>query len=373
MPGICRLILALLAILVDRLVVPSLGAEAEAYFKVRVVNQETRRGVPLVELTTVNHLRYVTDSAGLVAFREPGLMGGKVFFQVRSHGYEYPKDGFGFGGIALDAKVGGSAEIKIKRLNVAERLYRVTGEGIYRDSHLLGLRSPLRHPLSNAQVAGQDGVMAVLWHDKIYWFWGDTNRMSYPLGLFQTSGATSLVPGRGGLDPSVGVDLEYFADQSGFSRAMCPISGPGPVWIEGLFVVPDERGHDRLATHYMRMKSLGEMYEHGLAVFDETTAVFKKCAQFDLHDPWRCPRGHPVSVRDGGAEYFLFPSPYATVRVAAKLPRVAAPASYEAFTCLAREPLRQGVLGHRPRPEGRACLCLESGYRPDRTPPGNAS
>ena len=62
---------------------------------------QTGRGVPLVELRTVNGLRYVTDSNGIVAFDEPGLMGRSVFFHVNSHGYEFPKDGFGFRGKAL--------------------------------------------------------------------------------------------------------------------------------------------------------------------------------------------------------------------------------------------------------------------------------
>ena len=67
-----------------------------AWFAIRVVDAETGRGVPLVELETVNHLRYYTDSNGTVAFRELGLMDRQIFFHVRSHGYEYPKDGFGY-------------------------------------------------------------------------------------------------------------------------------------------------------------------------------------------------------------------------------------------------------------------------------------
>ena len=68
------------------------NAAPSALFAIRVVDAETGRGVPLVELETVNHLRFYTDSNGTVAFREPGLMGRQIFFHVRSHGYEYPKD-----------------------------------------------------------------------------------------------------------------------------------------------------------------------------------------------------------------------------------------------------------------------------------------
>jgi hypothetical protein len=78
-------------------------------FRVDVVDDETGRGVPLVELRTVNQIRFVTDSNGIAAFDEPGLMGRKVFFHVKSHGYEYPKDGFGNRGVALETKAGGPA------------------------------------------------------------------------------------------------------------------------------------------------------------------------------------------------------------------------------------------------------------------------
>src|SRR6185369_12564234 len=125
-------------------------------FAIDVVDEQTGRGVPLVELTTTNGVTYVTDSAGAVAFDEPGLMNERVFFHVKSHGYEFPKDGFGYRGVALDVTPGGSAQVKIKRLNIAERLYRVTGEGIYRDSVLLGRQAPIRQPLLNAQVTGSD-------------------------------------------------------------------------------------------------------------------------------------------------------------------------------------------------------------------------
>src|SRR5690242_249413 len=69
-------------------------------FKITVVDEQTGRGVPLVELSTVNHITHYTDSNGVVAFFEAGLMDQNVFFSLKSHGYEYPKDGFGFRGKA---------------------------------------------------------------------------------------------------------------------------------------------------------------------------------------------------------------------------------------------------------------------------------
>src|SRR5271166_5326232 len=103
-------------------------------FRIHVVEEGTGRGVPLVELRTVNQIRYVTDSNGIVAFDEPGLLNRKVFFSISSHGYEVENDGFGYRGKVLDVTEGGSADIVIRRKNIARRLYRVTGAGIYRDS-----------------------------------------------------------------------------------------------------------------------------------------------------------------------------------------------------------------------------------------------
>jgi len=310
------------------------AAQPSRYFKIKVVDDRTSRGVPLVELRTVHNVRYYSDSNGIVAFYEPGLVGQKVFFHVQSHGYEFPKDGFGYAGKRLDVREGGSAAIKIKRLNIAERLYRITGEGIYRDSVLVGEPVPTRKPLLNAEVTGQDSAMAVPWRGKIYWFWGDTTRLRYPLGQFAMSGATSRPPQMGGLDPTHGVDLEYFVDAEGFSKKMCPMKAGGMVWIDGILIARDESGAERMIAHYARMKSLGEMLEHGLAVWDEKDQVFKKHVEFNLNDKWRCPRGHPIRVKDRDADYLVFPTPYATARVKADLKHIADQSSYEAFTCL---------------------------------------
>lgn len=117
----------------------ALQATAAPFFRIQVVDSRTQRGVPLVELTTNDGTTYVTDSAGNVAFFEPGLMGQETCFHASSHGYEYPADDLGFRGLALTPTRGGQATITIARVNLAERLYRITGLGIYRDTRLLGL------------------------------------------------------------------------------------------------------------------------------------------------------------------------------------------------------------------------------------------
>src|SRR5687767_10854439 len=130
------------------LVAASLAAAppAEQPFVITVEDEKTGRGVPLIELRTVHGAAYHTDSNGVVAFHELGLMGHEVFFHVSGHGYEFPKDGFGYRGKALRADAGASAKLTVKRVNLAERLYRVTGGGIYRDSLLAGRKVPLKEP-----------------------------------------------------------------------------------------------------------------------------------------------------------------------------------------------------------------------------------
>lgn len=64
-------------------------------FMIKVVDAETGRGIPHVQLKTTNSVLYYTDSAGIVAFDEPGLMDQTVFFHISSDGYDIPADMFG--------------------------------------------------------------------------------------------------------------------------------------------------------------------------------------------------------------------------------------------------------------------------------------
>src|SRR5688500_823300 len=80
----------------------------DTFFEIQVVDDATARGVPMVELKTVSNISYWTDSAGRVAFYEPGLMDRDVYFGVKSHGYAMPKDGFGSAGKIIHTKPGAS-------------------------------------------------------------------------------------------------------------------------------------------------------------------------------------------------------------------------------------------------------------------------
>ncbi|MAG56533.1 MAG: hypothetical protein CMJ83_09605 [Planctomycetes bacterium] len=309
----------------------SVATGQEKPFRIEVVDRATGRGVPLVELETTGGLRYVTDSAGVVAFDEAGLLGRKVWFTVRGHGYEHRKDGFGFRGVSLETRPSGTAKIIVDRLNVAERLYRVTGQGIYRDTVLTGGKPPLRKPLLNGGVVGQDTVLAVPFGGRVLWFWGDTHRVRYPLGLFETSGAWSKLPGQGGPDPAVGVDLHYFTGRDGFSRAMCPIEGPGVVWIGGVCVATEKDGSPALVCHYSRRKGLTEPLENGLARWNAKRDVFKKWRELPLNET-RHVTHHPTSVRIDGVRWLVAGDPFPRLRVRATLADVGSPDRYEAWT-----------------------------------------
>jgi len=305
-------------------------AAANEPFAIQVVDDDTGRGVPLVELRTVNKAAWWTDSNGIVAFDEPGLMELEVFFRVRSPGYEYPQDMFGNRGVKLKPRRGGSATIQLKRLNIAQRLYRITGAGIYRDSVLVGKSAPLQHPLLNAQVTGQDTVIATPYRGKIYWFWGDTDRASYPLGNFGASGATSELAGHGGLDPGLGVDLTYFVDEKEFSKAMCRLPGQAAHWIQSLLALPDGKGGERLLATVANHKHLGEAESWDLMLFNDEKAEFEPLEHWDLHEGHDS--SHPFRARVDGVDYFyLFPN----WRVKADLESLRHLKNYEALTCVA--------------------------------------
>jgi hypothetical protein len=309
------------------------AAEPEKPFAIQVVDARTGRGVPLIELRTVNHIRLVTDSNGIAAFREPGLMNETVFFHVAGHGYEHAKDGFGFRGKRLDVTPGGSATLQVDRLNVAERLYRVTGAGIYRDSVLVGAKVPIRQPLLNGRVFGSDSVMNAVYCGRVYWFWGDTQQPSYPLGNFHVPGATSDLPGKGGLDPDAGVDLTYWVDDKGFAKKTCEMSGKGPTWLTTLAVVPDRAGRERLLGSFVKVEPPLKIYARGLVAFNDETQQFDKLADFDLKAPG-FPQGHTFRHTDGGREHVYFAHPYPLTRVPAMAESFADPSQYECFTCL---------------------------------------
>jgi hypothetical protein len=308
---------------------------APRYFEIHVVDAETGRGIPLVELETVDHVRQVTDNAGRIAYFEPGHAGQTIFFTIHAPGYHVPKDGFGFEGIRLVIEPGKSHAIPLKRVNLAERLYRCTGAGLYRDTVLLGHTSPLREPLGAGKVAGQDSVFALPYRGKLRWFWGDTLRLSYPLGHFRMAGAVSEMPEQGGLDPATGIDFNYFTGEDGFSRPMAELPAKeGVVWLDGFCTVPDAEGNETLVAHFSRRPGLADMYEQGLMRYNDGRDMFERVTTLSLDETWRFVRDHPVTIKESGQTWLVCGNPFPVTRVKATLADVLNPERYESWSCM---------------------------------------
>tara|TARA_R110002096_G_scaffold175674_7_gene351556 strand:- start:1048 stop:2379 length:1332 start_codon:yes stop_codon:yes gene_type:complete len=307
-----------------------LPVSAAEPFAIHIVDETTGRPVPLVELETVNHLRFVTDNAGIIAFDEPGLMDMDVFFHVRSHGYEFPKDGFGFSGRRLQTISGGVEKLEIKRINIAERLYRLTGAGLYAESARLEAVAPIAKPLLNSGVFGSDSVHNAIYQGELFWLWGDTNRPGYPLGNFQVTCAQSTRPGEGNFDPDVGIDLRYFEGEDGFTRKMAPISGKGPTWLGGLLTLPDRNGKEHLVAKYVKVKPPLTVYEKGLCEYFPEKGIFERILVFDEIDSL-APNGHPFVHQVKGKEWVYFGQGVPTMRVPANYESWKDPSQYEAI------------------------------------------
>ena len=300
-------------------------AQDSSLFVITVIDGQTKRGVPLVELSTVHGLHYVTDNAGMIAVDDRDLFGQTVFFHVKSHGYHYPKDGFGYAGVRFEVAPGRAETIEVARDNLAERLYRVTGAGQYIHHQRTGRASPVAAPLLAAEVTGCDSVQNALYNGRLFWIWGDTNRFRYPLGNFHATAATSVLPQKGGLSPEIGVDFDYFTKDDGFVKGIAPMPGEGPTWLSALVTLPDADGVERLCASYVKVRGFLDVYEHGLCVFHPEKEVFERVHVFPtLDDPF--PDGH-ASVHDG---WVYFGQGFPNLRVAARYEAWLDPEAYEA-------------------------------------------
>jgi hypothetical protein len=307
-------------------------AEVARPFVIRVTDQETGSAVPLIEFRTTHEARYVSDNAGLVTVSDPELLEQEIWFEISGHGYEVPPDGFGNRGKRWLLKPGGGGQLKIKRTNIAERLYRITGAGRLDHSLKAGIKVSPSDAATRGGVFGCDSVLNAVYHDQLFWIWGDTSRAPYPLGNFHSTGATSRLPGRGGRDPRSGIDLEYFMNgEKKFVKEMAHLPGEGPTWLTGLTSLRDEDGREHLVANYQKVRNFLETYETGLCEFDDKTEVFKKLIAFPRGQKL-IPKGHPFPYEDGdGQAWILFGDPLPTMKIPANYEAWKNPARYEAL------------------------------------------
>ena len=306
----------------------SAKATALPYFRISVRDDETGRGIPCVCLRTLDRAEYWTDSAGEIAFYERELMGRKVYFDVASYGYSSPTNGFGFTGIQLLAQPSGQAVLKLQRENIAQRIYRCTGQGIYRDSELLGLPTPPIHEEGKEPIMGQDGGLMIPFKGKYIWSWGDTIRPDFPLGVFRSVGATSEFPANGGLDPDVGVRYHYFRDNEGRARPMVNLK-VDLVWPLTPRVALDKEGKEHLLMNYCH----GFEPTGGIIEFDEQTACFEQAGSLPPGPTTLYLSTVVTKYRQDGREYFGF-GPWGAVRSATDLASGTNSSTWEFFTCL---------------------------------------
>lgn len=337
----------------------SLHAE-DRWHGIQVIDEATGRGIPLVELRTVNDIRCVTDNAGWIAFQEPGLMTTEVYFHVSSPGYDIAKDGFGYKGSRIKPIAGGTSVIKMKRTNLAERLGRLTGQGLYRDTELLGKPHPLPN-LNPGGVMGQDSIQAVPYEDRIFYLWGDTNVPNYPLGNYRTTCASTPRNAH----PERGLAYEYHMDPAAPKRLrkMMPLEGEGAVWMFGLLNLETD-GTEQLFAHYGRHPGLAPALEQGIARFNKAKGVFESVAQLNKDEKWRFPRGHPVRVREGDGDWFYFSLPFLHTRVKATVADLTNPASYEAYRFNETEQRWQWQKELPPTTPGEEAALIKAGKLP---------
>lgn len=289
----------------------------------------TGRGVPLVSLKTINHVEYVTDSNGYVAFYEEYLMNQPVWFYISSPGYEFDSV-WGLVGKSVNVTSGGSTILNIKRKNIAIRLYRTSGAGIYRDSIMLGHKSPIKEPLLNSKVIGLDSTISTIFKGKIYWFFGDTERPGFPLGNFHVTGATSELPSRGGLDPNIGINYNYFTEKD-FVKSLAPFEPLNvPTWVHSIITLR-ENNQESMVGWFYKFSNPEEM---GTMQWNDNKEIFELVEKHQEKNNIRINGAHTFIHRDNNIAYIYFASPYPNVRVRADVKSFHNISEYESYSCL---------------------------------------
>jgi hypothetical protein len=299
--------------------------------RIEVVEQRSGWPVPLFEFRTTHQLRLITDNAGVIAVAEPELLGRETFFHVSSDGYEVPKDGFGYRGVRLKPEPGKTLRVEVTRTMIAKRLGRLTGGGMFAESQRTGRDLDW----VESGVFGCDSVQTAVHRGRRYWLWGDTTLPHYPLGIFDSSGATTAVQPLTSFEPPLRLTFDLFRDERERPRGITPMPGEGPTWATAMVSLPDKTGALRLVCSYVKVRNHLEEYEWGLAVWNETALKFDRLKVLwtksaETPRPPPLPRGHAVSWRDAnGKAWMLFAHPFPTLRCAATFEAWQDPASWE--------------------------------------------
>jgi hypothetical protein len=274
----------------------AMGDESPRLCKIVVTEKGTGWPVPLVELRTTSQVRFVTDNAGVIAFDLPELMGQETWFDVQGHGYEMTADGFGYRGVRLVPQRGQTLKVEVVRKIIARRIGRLTGSGLYAESQKLGQETEW----NDARLVGCDSVQTAIHGEKLYWAWGDTTVAKHPLGIFDTTAATTRLRPLKSFEPPLKLSFDYLTDPQGNPRG----------------------------GSYIKVKPPLEAYECGLCVFDEARSRFEP-----LRTVWTKSAATPKQpeVPDGHATLWTDEHRQRWILFGNPLPKLRCPATFEAW------------------------------------------
>ncbi len=277
-----------------------------------------------------NGVEHITDSAGWIRIEEPGLMHSRILVDVSSPGYRMPPGDKSAAGLEIALSPASEITVPLVRVDIAQRIYRVTGTGIYRDSELLKREVPL--PLGNhaAGLVSAWGVQRAALGTKVLWCWRQALLSNERNPSLNVVGAWSDHPEHGGLDPTQGIHYSYHTSGSDQAHSLLTADEPGGIWMEGLTSVPDESGKLQLVAHYTREGTKGERAEHGIAIWTEQKRFERIVILGDEYE-WQFPAGQCVTRRGEDAEWCYFAAPFCRVRCPARLDAVRNPGSYQAL------------------------------------------
>ncbi len=299
--------------------------------RIEIVDKENGWPVPLVELRTTNEQRFVSDNAGLIAIDDPDLFDKAVWFHVKGHGYGVAKDGFGFEGIHTVLAADGTVKIEVERRNIAKRLGRLTGGGLFAESEKLGVKTP---HFNETGIFGCDSVLLARHQKGLFWLWGDTTLPDYPLGVFHSTAATTPLQPVTEFKPPLSLAFNHYRDNRKKVRGVAPLEGEGPTWLTGMISLPWTPGAgDRLVATYSKIKGHLDEYEIGLCVWDPKTDMFVNHTvlwKADAGKKGLIPKGHPFRWKDpAGKEWVLFGDPFPTLRCPATFQDWGTPSTWE--------------------------------------------
>lgn len=213
----------------------------------------------------------------------------------------------------------------------------------------------------------QDTVFSVIFGGKIRWFWGDTGRLSYPLGNFETTGAVSCSPFHSSTsqaDPCLpveeGINLQYYTlpldpkhpDAPTFVKPMATLPPmPYPTWIGSLSVVsaadaPPEDNATAMLAYFMKAGPDMNTLRHGVLRWNSANENFTEVVNWSMTAAMSESVGgaHAVTASTGatlttvtmsGTDWVVFSGrPWPQVRVKATVEDFSNLASYQGWTLL---------------------------------------